>query len=77
MTVLPLWERRDDILHQVRLHVVHHTDRETLEVDVHRFTQTAAVANTDEWQGYQYLGRTHVTVCHGNKEWARDDQASE
>jgi hypothetical protein len=30
--------------HQVRLHVVHHTDRETLYVHVHRFTQTTAVA---------------------------------
>ena len=63
--------------HQVRLHVVHHTDRETLYVHVHRFTQTTAVANTDEWQGYQHLGRTYVTVSHGNKECARDDQASE
>ncbi len=59
--------------HQVRLRVVRHTDRETLEVHVHRFTQAAAVVNTDEWKGYQHLSRTHVTVCHGDKEWARDD----
>ena len=59
--------------HQVRLRVVYHTDRETLEAHVHHFTQPEAVVNTDEWQGYQHLNRTHVTVCHGNKEWARDD----
>ena len=59
--------------HQVRLRVVHHTDRETLEEHVHRFTQADAVVNTDEWGGYQHLDRMHVTVCHGDKEWARDD----
>ena len=32
--------------------------------------------NTDEWGGYDGLpemGRSRATVCHGEKEWARDD----
>ena len=28
---------------------------------------------TDEWQGYNKIKRVHHTVCHGQKEWARDD----
>ena len=58
---------------QVRLRVVYHTDQPTLEAHVYRFTQAEAVVNTDEWQGYGHLLRTHVTVCHGVKEWARDE----
>ena len=58
---------------QVRLRVEHHTDRKTLEAHVYRFTQADAVVNTDEWKGYRLPERTHVTVCHGDKEWARDD----
>ena len=32
--------------------------------------------NTDEWQGYNGLpamGRERPTVCHADREWARDD----
>ena len=32
--------------------------------------------NTDEWRGHHgltALGRGHATVCHAEKEWARDD----
>ena len=32
--------------------------------------------NTDEWRGYAGLpgmGRRRVTVCHADREWARDD----
>jgi len=32
--------------------------------------------NTDEWRGYAGLpgiGRRRVTVCHAEREWARDD----
>ncbi len=32
--------------------------------------------NTDEWRGYAGLpgiGRLRVTVCHADREWARDD----
>ena len=34
---------------------------------------SAARVNTDEWQGYNHIIREHVTVNHGNHEWARDD----
>ena len=39
-------------------------------------TRSDAVVNTDEWRGYadlKALGRAHATVCHGAREWARDD----
>jgi len=32
--------------------------------------------NTDEWGAYNHLAeadRKHATVCHHDKEWARDD----
>ena len=58
---------------QVRLRLVHHTDQKTLEKHVHTFTQTRAIVNTDEWQGYNHIIRSHPTVCHRDKEWARDD----
>lgn len=58
---------------QVRLRVVHHTDRKTLEKHVHTFTLVEATVYTDEWQGYNHIIRPHATVCHGQKEWARDD----
>ena len=35
-----------------------------------------AAVNTDEWQGYNGLpgmGRPRSTVCHAEREWARDD----
>ncbi len=38
-----------------------------------KFTRPAAVANTDEWQGYNHIARLHVTVKHGTHEGARDD----
>ena len=28
---------------------------------------------TDEWQSYPHIIRPHATVCHGAREWARDD----
>ncbi len=58
---------------QVRLRLVKHTDSQTLERQVARFTQPDALANTDEWQGYNHIVRSHVTVNHGSHEWARDD----
>ncbi len=58
---------------QVRLRLVHHTDGKTLEAHVHKFTQSEAEVHTDEWRGYNHLLRPHATVCHGKKEWARDD----
>ena len=58
---------------QVRLRVVHHTDGETLEQHVHRFTPIDGMCYTDEWLGYNHIIRPHATVCHAQHEWARDD----
>jgi transposase-like protein len=58
---------------QVRLRVVHHTDRETLEAHVHQFTLNQSHVYTDEWKAYHHIIRPHATVCHSHKEWARDD----
>ena len=60
---------------QVRLRVVHHTDRETLEKHVHQFAQQGTTCYTDEWPSYHHLLRRHATVCHAEKEWARDDDS--
>ena len=57
---------------QVRLRMVKRTNGKTLEQHIAQFTQPKAVANTDEWQGYNQIPRTHVTVNHGEHEWARD-----
>lgn len=63
---------------QVRLQVVKHTDRETLQPFVEHATAATATVYTDEWNAYARLpetGRHHATVCHtpGKREWARDD----
>jgi transposase-like protein len=58
---------------QVRLRVVHPTDKEALVHHVHMFTKADAVVFTDEWQSYNHIIRLHSTVCHSEKEWARDD----
>lgn len=58
---------------QCRLRVREHTDSKTLNQHGHRYTTKTATCYTDEWQGYDKVNRTHNTVCHGQKEWARDD----
>jgi transposase-like protein len=58
---------------QCRLRVRPHTDGKTLQKHVHGYTRQAATCYTDEWQGYNRIKRAHRTVCHGQKEWARDD----
>lgn len=60
---------------QVRLRVVSRTDKETLCAHVHTFTKVGAQVYTDEWQSYDHILRPHATVCHGVREWARDDDA--
>ncbi len=40
---------------QVRLRLVKHTDSKTLERRMACFTQPDALANTDEWQGYNHI----------------------
>ena len=47
---------------QVRLRVVHQTNKETLVSHVHQFTQSAAIVYTDEWRGYSGLNRCHATA---------------
>lgn len=58
---------------QVRLRVTKRTDSKTLRRHIKRFTRTQAVANTDEWQGYNRIERQRVSVSHAEHEWARDD----
>jgi transposase len=58
---------------QVRLRVVPNTTGETLEAQVHQFTQAAAVVYTDESNSYNHILRTHATVAHGIHEYARDE----
>lgn len=58
---------------QVRLRMVHHTDRKTLEAHVHQFTLADTTCYTDEWPAYNHIIRKHATVCHAEHEWARDD----
>ena len=60
-------------IQQGRLRVERDTDRKMLEAHVYRFTQADAVVNPDEWKDYRLPERTHATVCHGDKEWTRDD----
>jgi transposase-like protein len=58
---------------KVRLRRVKHTDGQTLCAHVEPFTQDDTQSYTDEWQGYNHVDRPHATVCHAQKEWARDD----
>ena len=53
--------------------MVKHTDKETLLLHVHRYTDPKATIYTDEWRAYEQVVRKHQTVEHGIKEWARDD----
>jgi len=55
------------------LRVREHTDGKTLQTHVHSYTKKGTTCYTDEWQGYNKIKRVHHTVCHGQKEWARDD----
>jgi transposase-like protein len=58
---------------EVRLRVEKHTDQQTLLAHVHRYAEAQATVYTDEWRAYERVQRTHLTVCHGIKEWARDE----
>ena len=62
---------------QVRLRVIHNTDRKTLEAHVHLFTLKETTCYADEWQAYDHIIREHATVCHAEHEWARDDDVRE
>ena len=58
---------------QCRLCVRHHTDSKMLQQHVHGYPKRDTTCYTDEWQRYNRLQGAHHTVCHGQKEWARDD----
>jgi transposase len=61
---------------QVRLTVAAHSDGATLKGVVGEATRPGATVYTDEWGGYNGLpsmGLGHATVCHAEREWARDD----
>lgn len=58
---------------QIRLRVVRDTKTHTLCGFVERFTREDALVYTDEYQSYNALKRVRQTVCHGAKEWARDE----
>jgi transposase len=58
---------------QCRLRVREPTEGKTLQKHVHGYTKKETLCDTDEWQGDNSINRTHHTVCHGQKEWARDD----
>jgi transposase len=60
----------------IRLTVAEHTDGATLRKVVRKASWPLVTVNTDEWQGYSGLpgiGRHHATVCHAEREGARDD----
>jgi transposase-like protein len=59
----------------LRLEVCPRTDRATLQPFVEAQTRSDCHIYTDEWHAYDHLGdtgRTHQTVCHAQREWARD-----
>ena len=58
---------------QVRLRVVANTKANTLCPLVEQFTLPDTLVYTDEYDSYNPLKRERITVCHGSREWARDD----
>jgi len=57
----------------IRLRVVQDTKTLTLCSFVEQFTHPDTLVYTDEYQSYNALKRVRDTVCHGVREWARDD----
>lgn len=57
----------------MRLRVLRRTDGERLCPHVHGYTSDLATVYTDEWKGYNQVERDRQTVCHGDGEWARDE----
>jgi transposase-like protein len=58
---------------QVRLRVLRRTDGERLCPHVHGYTFEEATVYTDGWKGYSQVERDRLAVCHGDGEWARDE----
>ncbi len=49
------------------------TQGKTLREHVHQFTGIGTHVYTDAYESYHQIERTHSTVTHRCKEWARDD----
>ena len=49
------------------------TDGERLCPHIHDRTGSQATVYTDEWKGYNQVERDRLAVCHGEGEWARDE----
>lgn len=58
---------------QVRLQVIHHTDKPTLSQHLQSATRETSRVCTDDWRGYHQAPRQRQWVCHSQGEWARDD----
>jgi transposase-like protein len=61
---------------QIRLSVCENTQQRTIQPKVERATTYTATVYTDESSAYAHVretGRTHHTVCHSQREYARDD----
>ncbi len=61
---------------QIRLTVCENTQQRTIQPKVERATAKTATVYTAESSAYNHLvetGRSHHTVCHSQKEYARDD----
>lgn len=61
---------------QIHLTVCDNTQQTTIQPQVEADTQPTTTLYTDEHSGYNRVaetGRGHATVCHSQKEWARDD----
>ena len=60
----------------MRLTGVEHSDGATLKRVVRKASWPMVTVNIDEWRGNAGLpgiGRQRMTVCHAEREWARDD----
>ena len=61
---------------QIRLRVCDNTQQATIQPQVEDRTKADTTLYTDECSAYNHIaetGRSHATVCHSQKEWARDD----
>jgi transposase-like protein len=61
---------------QIRLTVCDNTQQTTIQPQVEADTMPTTTLYTDEHSAYWHIaetGRGHATVCHSQKEWARDD----
>lgn len=61
---------------KIRLTVCDNTQKVTIQPKVNNDTEPTATLYTDECTAYQGMAtaqRHHATVCHSQKEWARDD----